>query len=183
MTLSEKIFLNQSVEEIYQKYYRRVYNYIYWRLHHHEAAEDLTADVFVTVLEKFYQFRGSDDDGLSSWIFSIVRNRTTDYLRQARLIREESVRNVPEVSHELIGWTKADDSLREPENPTIEYIMQRLSKEERDLLELRYSLELTNEEVAGLMNLTANAISHRYTRLLEKCQRIAKKNLDERHFF
>ena len=53
--------------------------------------------------------------------------------------------------------------------------MQRLSKEERDLLELRYSLELTNEEVAGLMNLTANAISHRYTRLLEKCQRIAKK--------
>ena len=34
-------------EQIYRDYHKNVYNYIYGQILHREAAEDLTADVFV----------------------------------------------------------------------------------------------------------------------------------------
>ena len=49
-------FYNPDFEKIYREYHRKVYNYVYWRVLQREAAEDLTADVFVAVavnLDKF----------------------------------------------------------------------------------------------------------------------------------
>ena len=166
-------FFALDAETVYRKYYHKVYNYIYGQLRHREAAEDVTADVFVAALEKSGQFRGQDGAGLSSWIFSVARNRTIDYQRRASFHREESVWPVPEKPSDMMGLTNDDNSLREPENPVVARIMEKLSKEERLLLELRYGLGLTNDEVAGVMDMKANTVSHRYGRLLEKCRKIA----------
>ena len=167
------LFFALDAGTVYREYYRKVYNYVYGQLRHREAAEDVTADVFAAVLEKSGQFRGRDGAGLSSWIFSVARNMTIDYQRRASFHREESVWIVPEKTSEMMGWTKADNSLRESENPAIRRIMEKLSKEERILIELRYGLGLTNDEVAGIMDMKANTVSHRYARLLEKCRKIA----------
>ena len=40
-----------SFDEIYQEYYRRVFNYAFGRLLHREEAEDATAEVFLVLLQ------------------------------------------------------------------------------------------------------------------------------------
>ena len=161
-------FYNPDFEKIYREYHRKVYNYVYWRVLQREAAEDLTADVFVAVavnLDKFDSSRGS----LDGWIFTIARNLIKNYRIRAANRLEESRKDVPERPSE--DW-KPDDSLRAPENIRAERILARLSEEERRFLELRYALGLSNEQVGRISGMTDSTVSQRYHRLLEKCRRI-----------
>ena len=43
-------------EQICQKYSRKIYNYIYSRLLNREAAEDVTSEVFIKVMENLHRY-------------------------------------------------------------------------------------------------------------------------------
>lgn len=72
-------------------------------------------------------------------------------------------------------------SLKDPSNEKLYNILIHLSDEERDFLELRYELNLKNQEIADILGISVKAVDNRYRRLLEKCRDIAegkvKKNL------
>lgn len=158
-------------EQIYRDYHKNVYNYIYGQILHREAAEDLTADVFVAVATHLGQFdpaRGS----LTAWIFTIARNLTLNYLMRASTRLEEVREELPEKSAPALStW---DDSLRSPESLRAEHILEQLSVEKRRFLELRYVLGLSNEEIGRIAGTTATAVSQRYHRLLAKCRKLDK---------
>lgn len=158
-------------EQIYRDYHKNVYNYIYGQILHREAAEDLTADVFVAVATHLGQFdpaRGS----LTAWIFTIARNLTLNYLMRSSTRLEEVREELPEKSAPALStW---DDSLRSPESLRAEHILEQLSVEKRRFLELRYVLGLSNEEIGRIAGTTATAVSQRYHRLLAKCRKLDK---------
>ena len=159
-------------EQIYRDYHKNVYNYIYGQILHREAAEDLTADVFVAVATHLGQFdpaRGS----LTAWIFTIARNLTLNYLMRSSTRLEEVREELPEKSAPALStW---DDSLRSPESLRAEHILEQLSVEKRRFLELRYVLGLSNEEIGRIAGTTATAVSQRYHRLLAKCRKLDKE--------
>ena len=154
-------------DKIYDEYYKKIYNYAYARLLNRSYAEDATAEIFMVVLEHISDFdvnRGN----FSTWLFTIARNKITDYNKKAYLNREVSVETPPEVA-------APDNELEAFENLTnyrAQKLLEKLSPEERDFLALRYELDLSNAEIAAIYNLTPNAVSNRYHRLLEKCRRI-----------
>jgi RNA polymerase sigma-70 factor, ECF subfamily len=47
-----------------------------------EAAEDLAADTWVSVIRRLGQFRG-DERAFRSWVFTVARHRAIDWRRQA----------------------------------------------------------------------------------------------------
>lgn len=67
------------------------------------------------------------------------------------------------------------DSLKYVENRELFNILCRLTDAEKDFLGLRYGLEMSNDEIAKIMNITPKAVSDRYARLLNKCRRIHEK--------
>lgn len=159
-------------EAVYRDYHKSVYNYIYGQLLHREAAEDLTADVFVAVATHLGQFdpaRGS----LTAWVFTIARNLTQNYRLRASTRLEECREHLPDTAS--AAPNTADDSLRSPENRRTERILAKRSNEEIRFLELRYVLGLSNEQVGGITGATAAAVSQKYCRFLAKCRKIDKE--------
>lgn len=158
-------------ETVYRDYHKNVYNYIYGQVLHREAAEDLTADVFVIAgsnLSRFDPARGE----FAPWLFTIARNLTLNYLVRSSTRLEEIREELPEKAAPVTSaW---DDSLRSPESRRAEHILEQLSVEERRFLELRYVLGLSNEEIGRIEGTTATAISQRYHRLLAKCRKLDK---------
>lgn len=71
-------------EEIYQEYHTKVLRYIQSRVNDYHLAEDLCSDVFVKVYEKLNTFN-SKKASLSTWIFTITRNRLIDYYRTRKV--------------------------------------------------------------------------------------------------
>ena len=157
-----------SFNKIYDEYYKKIYNYAYGRLLEHYATEDVTEEIFFAVLENITKFDFNRGD-FSTWLFTIARNKVTDYSRKAYLSREVNASELPEVATE----DTAAGTFENPINHRVKKILERLSADEREFLALRYELELTNVEIAELTKSTANAVSSRYRRLLEKCRRIA----------
>ena len=157
---------------IYREHYKKIYNYIYGRVLRRETAEDLTADVFVAAAANLGRFV-SGKGGIVPWLFTIARNLTLNYCLRASTRLEDTCGTLPEqVASETRAW---DDTLRSPDNVRAERILERLSDEERDFLELRYAFGLSNEEIGERIGISSAAVSQRYHRLLEKCRRLDKE--------
>src|SRR5690554_1016607 len=71
-----------AMTAIYERYRPRIYRYLYYRLGHQQTAEDLTADVFVRMLEALPRYRPGAAP-FQAWLYRIARNLAVDHLRQA----------------------------------------------------------------------------------------------------
>ena len=66
-----------ALAALYERYMKRLYNYVYYRTHQRETAEDIVSDVFIHALEKVHTFdpkRGN----VSAWLYRITRNLTIE---------------------------------------------------------------------------------------------------------
>lgn len=168
--------MTQSLfEQIYSEYFKRIYNYIFGQMLNREIAEDLTEDVFVKVLENLDRYESSRA-AISTWVYTIARNVVIDYRKKAFVNRETAI----DESVEMMGkderyYFDDPDSLKYIENRRLFNILCQLTEAEKDFLGLRYGLEMSNEEIAKMLNITPKAVSDRYSRLLNKCRKISEK--------
>jgi len=55
-TKGNKVEASYSLEIMYQRHHKSVYNYIAFRINNHHDAEELASDVFVKAIQKFESF-------------------------------------------------------------------------------------------------------------------------------
>lgn len=153
-------------ELIYEQYHKKVLGYIYNRVNQMELAEDLCSDVFMKVYEKLDSFDESKAS-LSTWIFTITRNRLTDYFRTRRVFDE-----VPETMED--GFSVEEDVCGRETLDSLADALQTLDERERDIIVLRYYSGLTLKEIAEKMG-----ISYAYVKLLQNKALVSLKNILE----
>lgn len=140
---------------IYEQYRDKVLRYITSKVGDPYLAEDLCGDVILKLYEKadsFDERRAS----LSTWIFTIARNRLTDYYRTRRVFEE-----IPET---LADEGSVEDSICNAE--TLEILargLESLSERERDIIIMRYYSGKTLREAGERLN-----ISYAYVKVLHR---------------
>jgi len=70
-----------SFAELYDRYFDKIYRFIYYKTSHRENAEDLTSQTFAKALEKINSFKINDAGTFSAWLYRIARNNIIDYYR------------------------------------------------------------------------------------------------------
>ena len=139
--------------EVYTSYYKKVLGYINGKVCNLSLAEDLCSEVFLKIFEKLDSF-DAEKASLSTWIFTITRNRLTDYYRTRRVFEE-----IPE--------TLTDDSCVEAEICNQESLdeladaLEKLDSRERDIIILHYYSGCTLKEIAERLG-----ISYAYVKIL-----------------
>ena len=73
---------SEGVSELYRRYALRMVAYFLRNRLPRAEAEDLTQDVFLSVVRNCEQFRG--DARIDAWLWSIARNRLIDKVRASR---------------------------------------------------------------------------------------------------
>jgi RNA polymerase sigma-70 factor (ECF subfamily) len=68
---------------LYDAYASRIHDYLYYRTHHREVAEDLTSKVFLKALTAFATYDAAKGP-LQAWLYRIAKNALTDHWRAAR---------------------------------------------------------------------------------------------------
>lgn len=164
-----------SFEKIYEEYFGKIYNYIFGQMLNREISEDLTEDVFVKVLTNLDSYNPVRAT-VSTWIYTVARNTIADYRKKAYVNRESVIDESVELISRDDGYYFDDpDSLKYVENQQLFNILCKLTDAEKDFLGLRYGLEMSNDEIAKMLNITPKAVSDRYARLLNKCRKIHEK--------
>ena len=77
--------------ELYRRYFDRIYNFVYARIRNHADAEEIVQETFTVVFRSFDAYRGQSS--LLSWIYGIAKNTVNNTLRKAKNqeARRESV--------------------------------------------------------------------------------------------
>lgn len=68
--------------ELYNRYFQRIYNFVFARMRNHAETEEVVQETFLAVFRSFQNYRGQSS--LLSWIYGIAKNTTNNHLRRAK---------------------------------------------------------------------------------------------------
>jgi RNA polymerase sigma-70 factor (ECF subfamily) len=156
-------------EELYVRYYRKLYRFARGMGISHEDAEDLTQLTFVKVYEKdlFNAFRGR----FKTWIYTIQHNSCIDYLRKSgrrmfdKAIDDEFKEQEPELPSSL-----PDPATQAEIKELVEAALNALPERERAVMEMYYLEDMTQQEIAEVMGVVVSTINKAITRALRRCR-------------
>jgi RNA polymerase sigma-70 factor, ECF subfamily len=148
--------------ELYERYVRKIYTYIYYRTGNHEDAEDLTSRVFH---KAFVHLPKYENQGLpfSAWLYRIAHNTVANWYRdQGRrkiTTLEESTRHSFEEEPHAVAERSA-------ENDLLMGIIRRLPSERQQILILKFAEGYSNAEIGDILGRSEGAIKSLYHRTL-----------------
>jgi RNA polymerase sigma-70 factor (ECF subfamily) len=148
---------------LYERYVDNIYNYVYYRTGNHHDAEDLTARTFYRALKHVprYVDRGAP---FSAWLYRIAHNLVANWHR------DRSRRQIISLDELVVRTLKREEpaALAEEheEHDHLLQVVRGLPPERQQLLILKFVEQMSNAEIAEVMNRTEGAIKSLYHRTL-----------------
>ena len=164
----------QAIGVVYDRYFRDIYRYVFYRIGDQAAAEDLTGDVFVRLLEAVQKKRGPETN-VKGWLLSTASHVVMDHLRRRYRRPLEAISDgIPD--HEPGPSTGLE--LRE-QNRSVQEAYAQLTPEQQNVLALRFGQGFSVEETARQMKKNINAVKALQFRALAALQRQIGKAWNE----
>jgi len=169
-------FEEQSFNEFYDEYYKKIYNFIYFKTGDAFLAEDLSCIVVEKALRNLQKF-DETKSSLNSWIFTIARNSMIDYYR-LKSSNESHFEEGEEIRIQDTVTPGADETIIEKERQEIiAELLQNIPEQDREILILKFWGGLKNIEIADQMGIKAGNVNVIVFRALKKL----KSMIDEKN--
>lgn len=160
MTVSDNLLLERlsqsddsAFEELFLRYYEKVYRVLYNLLGTREEAEDLAQETFLTLYH--HPPRASESSNLSAWLCRVATNRGYNALRSRQRARQR-------MAH-LYGSSSLEtndpyhEAVRAEERNFAQTILARLPERQSKLLLLRYA-GLSYAEIAAALEIAPGSV-------------------------
>jgi len=136
--------------ELYRQHFPKVFAYVYGRVQDKEISLDIVSDVFEKAFVKKQSLRSPD--AFISWLFTIARNEVSSHWRKekpaARAFQaaawENEFHHQPRSPEESLLQKERIDSLTQ--------LLRALPPREQEIISLKFDAELTNREIAQIVN-------------------------------
>lgn len=157
---------------IFDTYYKRLYNFNYYRTHQQVVAEDLTSATFEKAFSKISSF----DESKSSfevWLFTIARNVLNDFFRSQKRHPWDSLDTV----FEMISGEPSLEThvIQNEEKEKLLEAVKKLKDKDRRLIAYKYGAGLKNKEIAVLTGMKEKTVGTNLYRILKRM----RKDLEE----
>lgn len=153
--------LNGSVsawERLVKRHERLIFNYTYRMTGNPDDAADLMQEVFLAVFRNLHQFKA--DGNFKSWLIRIATNRSIDFYRRRRP-DQDGDDHAFEVLVDPGG--NPDAELNRNENRRLVLsLLQRVSHEQRAVIELKFFQQFTFDEIADQLGVSPNTVKSRF---------------------
>lgn len=167
-----------AVARLYDLYADRIYRYVLARTGDPHAAEDLTADVFLRVVQHVQRFKldaTRPASSVSAWLYRIAGNLVADY---HRVLRRRPVVNVEEEAS--FASDAPDPSQQVERREALERLagaLERLTEDQRLVVAAKFGEGMSNAQAAAWLGKTEGAVEalqHRALRTL--CRLLGTKH-------
>ena len=158
----------QAFAELFSYFAPRVKAFLIKSGANPSLAEECAQEVMATLWHKAHLFDPSRA-GVSTWIFTIARNKKIDALRKQRRPEPEDLTWGPEAEPEA-----ADVLALQQETKNLSEAITRLPEQQRDLIKRAYYGDLSHSEIAAETGLPLGTIKSRLRLALVKLRQTMK---------
>lgn len=157
---------SRAFGELYEKYFNRIFSFIYRQTDDEDLSADLCSQTFLNALRHVgrYEFRGYP---FSAWLYKIATNEVNKHYRKQK---KEKVFSIEEIRiRELIDQANVewDDELI----ARLMGYLKELPTEMLEVLELRFYEDKDFSEIAFILDITESGAKMRTYRALDRLRR------------
>lgn len=160
-----------SWRRLVDAYSGRVFGLIFRQCRNAELSEEIAQNTFVKIVAKLPEYE--DTGRFESWLFRIAMNQLRDEMRRRK--RQANPVDFAATPPESIGLS-ADEDRDRPEAPLVESeehddlhrAIAQLSEADRELIHLRYTAELSYQQIADMLEQPLGTVLARGHRALKK---------------
>ena len=155
--------------ELYVRYFDRVYAYLKITLQDADEAEDAAQDVFVRTLQAIERYERRDAP-FRAWLFRIARNCAVTRMRKRShytLAAPADLASRREAAHAATE----QEALDTIEDAELLHMIERLPLGQRQVLVLRYMLDLPYRDIAAIVARSPDAVRQVHHRALDCLRR------------
>lgn len=184
--LSDQVLLNNylqgdssAISQLIERHSKRVRDYIRMMVKDADIAEDIFQETFIKAVGVIDSGRYTDSGKFLPWILRIAHNKVIDHFRaqkQGRMVSESSA------GYDVLGTMRfADRSIEEDiiSEQTAEHLrkmVEQLPEEQREVVKMRYYMELSFKEIAEQTGVSINTALGRMRYALINIRRMIKEN-------
>jgi RNA polymerase sigma-70 factor, ECF subfamily len=156
-----------AFRDLYRHYFPRVYAYVVYRVGRVPDAEDLTADIFMRVVEALPNFEYRGAGAFPAWLFRIAHYRVVEYFRRQR----HTVVPLDDLP-DIVSDSPAPDAViaQKERFARLRQQISTLSPRRQEIVTLRFYGGLRNNEIAAVLGLDERTVAAHLCRALEDLQ-------------
>lgn len=167
----------EAVGTLYRVFSGAIYRYMAFRAPTITDAEDLTAEVFIRMVEGLPSYQITEAP-FEAWLYRIAAARVADFYRHLSRRPEtdlsETLADDEMPAEDRIAQQQAFESLRQA--------LRQLSDEHQTILLLRFVERKSHEEVASILNKTMTAVKSAQHRALSQLTALLGSDQKIRHY-
>ena len=153
----------QQATLLFERYHKRIFNFLARMSMDRELAEDLTQNVFLRIIKYRNSYR--EGNKFQSWIYQVARNVFSDHYQSVKNRFSDFV-DVEKVSDHI--GSNDDSEEQDEKEKLLHRSMAKLTEEQRELLVLTRFQQMKYEEVAAIMDTTVANIKVKVHRAILK---------------
>ncbi|MCR5154447.1 MAG: sigma-70 family RNA polymerase sigma factor, partial [Lachnospiraceae bacterium] len=111
--------------------------------------------------------------GERTWLCTIAKNLLCDLYRKNASNKSDLVEDSV---LEAIPYEDEYAAVEDDTNKIVYKILEDLNDEEREIISMRYMMDMKNPDIAEVLKISPKAVSERIRRALAKCKKVAEKN-------
>jgi len=167
----------KSFKELYGKYYKKIYNYVFHTFLNKEISEDVTANVFFKAL-RYIKINNPRIDNFNAWIFRIASNEIINF--KNRKLMKYKTESYDDNLTELVDFLNNDIAdIKDKYNDfmIVRDALNKLKPFEKTIISLRFFENKSHSEISKILNIKENTLRPTLSRILVKLKKILKKHL------
>ena len=155
-----------AFDEMYARYRQPLFLFLLRRGHQQAAAEDIFHDGWMRVIDQGDRFDGSH---FRAWIYSVMRNLSTDYFRKATVRSAEQIDESSIDQHHLSVQQQQEDL---DCIQLMKHSVAALPLEQRDVFLLKEEAGLSLQQIAEIMAVGKETIKSRIRYAMKQLKKI-----------
>lgn len=142
----------EVIEDLYAKYKNLIINISFSIVKDRNIAEEISQNVFLKILKIDKEIL--PDNNELSWIYTITKNQTIDYLRKQHTnIDIDSIYEINDENNEIENIVEQD---------TYNKIIEGLEEKEREIISLKIISEMTFREIGEILEMPTATVQWKY---------------------
>jgi len=156
----------EAFGELIKKYDQQIFVYCLSILKEKHDAEDATADAFERAFREIHQL--IDNWQFKNWLYTIAKRTSLDILNKRK--KEEDIEESTADDQSIPSSIESPEKIIEHKeiSEIVRRELMKLSRNDREIIVLRYYVKFTTEETADFLGISIGAVKSRLFRAIVK---------------